>query len=154
MKKLFDKVKTFIWNIKNIVDWIPILWKNWDWDYGYLLDIMVFKLERMSKFFKKDAIVSDCHSISFEIQQCIYMIHKFRNYEDEAFLPYHQMYPFPKFDDCFQVDEQGRGIFKINKTEEQENLFRECMLKSIELRNKYKRELVEFLVEHFDNWSD
>jgi hypothetical protein len=82
------------------------------------------------------------------------MIHKFRNYEDEAFQPYHQMYPFRGIKDYFQVNEQGEEVFVHNKTEEQETLFRECMQKSIELRNKYKRELIEFLVEHFDNWSD
>jgi hypothetical protein len=154
MKKLFDKAETFIWNVKNIVDWIPILWKNWDWDYGYLLDIMVFKLERMSKFFKKDAVVADCHSISFEIQQCIYLINKFRNYDDEAFLPYHQMYPFRDIKDYFKVNEQDEEVFVSSKTKEQEKLFNDCMLRSVELRDKYKRELVEFLVEHFDNWSD
>jgi hypothetical protein len=149
MKNPIDKVETFVWNIKNIAEWVPVLWNNWDWDYGRLLDIMVFKLERMSKFFGTDAIVGDKLKTKAEIQQCIFLINKFRNYENEAFEPYHT-----KFRNSEYYDQDLEIIMNHQITEEEGEMLDLCTAKSIELRNKYKRELIEFLVEHFDNWSD
>lgn len=35
--------------IKRILDWIPILWKDYEWDHACLLRILEFKLRRMAK---------------------------------------------------------------------------------------------------------
>lgn len=39
----------FIENIKRLFIWIPIIWKDRDWDYCHLFKIMNFKLGRMSR---------------------------------------------------------------------------------------------------------
>lgn len=41
-------------NFKNLIDFFPIIWKDRDFDHGYLEDLLKFKLERMYKFFSDD----------------------------------------------------------------------------------------------------
>ena len=49
----FYKIKNHIRNIKyglaNIITYIPIIWKDRDWDHYFLLVLMEKKLERMEK---------------------------------------------------------------------------------------------------------
>ena len=35
--------------IKRYIAWIPVLWKDENWDYAYLFEIMRFKISRMRK---------------------------------------------------------------------------------------------------------
>jgi len=42
--------------LKRILDWIPILWKDYDWDHACLLRILEFKLRRMAKHHLEDGV--------------------------------------------------------------------------------------------------
>ena len=42
-------VKRFFRQIKHVIDWLPLLWHDQDWDWVYLVIIMKFKLERMKE---------------------------------------------------------------------------------------------------------
>ena len=41
-------------NIKRIIKWVPILWNSYDFDYGYLNDLIIFKLKLMIELFEDD----------------------------------------------------------------------------------------------------
>lgn len=43
-----------IQNIKNLIAWFPVIWKDRDWDRYYLYNIMIFKLNKMEKFFNSN----------------------------------------------------------------------------------------------------
>jgi hypothetical protein len=47
-------MKSFIHGIKNLIKWFPIIWKDHDFDEGYLLIIMRFKLKNMEEFFNSN----------------------------------------------------------------------------------------------------
>lgn len=47
------KLKQIYHSFKNIIRWIPILWKDRDWDWHFLLIIIQFKLKRMEKYHRK-----------------------------------------------------------------------------------------------------
>jgi uncharacterized UPF0160 family protein len=49
-----DEMKSFIQGIKNIIKWFHIIWEDRDFDYGYLLDILEFKLKSMEQFFNSN----------------------------------------------------------------------------------------------------
>lgn len=40
--------------VSRILDWIPILWEDRDWDNGYMISIMKFKINRMEKAIYKN----------------------------------------------------------------------------------------------------
>lgn len=41
--------------IKKIIDYIPILWKDEDWDYFYLDELMLLKMKYMYECLSKDS---------------------------------------------------------------------------------------------------
>lgn len=41
------------YGIWNIFKWLPIVWRDRDWDWAYLFEAMEFKLRNMSALFKK-----------------------------------------------------------------------------------------------------
>jgi hypothetical protein len=47
--ELFFPLTDTLRRLHTILSYIPILWKDHDWDQGYLLDLLQFKLERIEK---------------------------------------------------------------------------------------------------------
>lgn len=45
--KIRDSVRNFFDGVSNLVTWAPIIWRDRDWDYSFLLDMLEFKLRRM-----------------------------------------------------------------------------------------------------------
>jgi len=46
-------MKNLLWNIKNLIRWIPVLWNNKHWDYCFLYEIIAFKLTLMIENYEK-----------------------------------------------------------------------------------------------------
>jgi hypothetical protein len=45
--------------LKRIIEWLPILWRDEDWDYQFLVKIIQFKLRRMADCIDRNEIISD-----------------------------------------------------------------------------------------------
>ena len=54
---MFYSVKKFFKKIHKICEYMPVLWKDEDWDFDYLLELIEFKAKRMSKCIKEDNII-------------------------------------------------------------------------------------------------
>ena len=58
IKKFFTNLwwKPYCWylNICNIFAWVPLLWKDREWDYGFMLEMERYKLKRMCKWYLKN----------------------------------------------------------------------------------------------------
>lgn len=53
-------IKQNILNIRRIIKYIPLIWKDRDWDYGFLLELEKAKLTNMLEYFKtSDIIIED-----------------------------------------------------------------------------------------------
>lgn len=46
-KNIYYTIKRFFRNLKRSIAFAIIGWNNYDWDYGYLYELILFKLERM-----------------------------------------------------------------------------------------------------------
>jgi len=40
--------------IKNVIGWIPVVWKQFDFDYRYSLDVFKHQLSKQAKFMESD----------------------------------------------------------------------------------------------------
>lgn len=98
------RIKRFFGKIKKIFEYMPLLWRDEDWDYGYLLDLIKFKLIRMRDTISKNAIISNenIREISIGINQTIYHIDNYQNPDDS----YEEIYG--KFD--FNIEHRGRKL--------------------------------------------
>jgi len=55
-------MKRFIKKVKTLLYWFPIIWKDEDWDYIFLLKILRYKLVSMKTFFNSN----ECHTYKAE----------------------------------------------------------------------------------------
>lgn len=83
------KIKQFsiyniIYGIKNLVKWFPIIWKDRDFDEGYLYDIMYFKLGEMQKFFESDNVwCANTDECVKQLKECRMLLKRIMNDETE-----------------------------------------------------------------------
>lgn len=89
------RVTRFINKILKICAYLPVLWRDEDWDFSYLLDLIKFKLNRMRDTIYKDNIIAsnEIRDICIGINQTIDHI---QNYQDDfdAFRKIHGDVPF------------------------------------------------------------
>lgn len=50
-------LKNWIRGIKNTIMYYPVLRKDFDWDYAFLMDLIDFKLKRMAKYFHTHSVL-------------------------------------------------------------------------------------------------
>ena len=49
-KDMIWKVKRFIRQIKNVLRWLPTIWKDQDWDDFYIFEVLRVKLKHQAKY--------------------------------------------------------------------------------------------------------
>lgn len=64
---------------KNRRGWTRLLRKDFDWDYGFLLQIEHYKLKRMLRYFQESNITSDRESIVRDLKLCVSLLEKIMN---------------------------------------------------------------------------
>lgn len=42
------------WQIKNVFRWLPIIWKQYDFDYMYSIDVFKFQLQKQAEFLESN----------------------------------------------------------------------------------------------------
>lgn len=68
-------MKNLIWNIRNILRWIPRLWNSYDWDYYFLLHVMRYKLQDMESFFRgPDPVIRESLEVADQIAHAIQLL--------------------------------------------------------------------------------
>ena len=60
-----------IQGIKNIIKWFPIIWRDRDFDWEFLANIMQFKMQNMSDYFKTADITEDSPQMAKELLICV-----------------------------------------------------------------------------------
>lgn len=73
--------------IKRLFMYLPILWKDEDWDYGYLYNLIEFKLKRMSVELDNDVIHKDAHKRARQIRICLAYLDRYRNWTEYVEYP-------------------------------------------------------------------
>lgn len=83
-------MKNIIRGIKNIWKWLPIIWQDRDWDYGFMLKILVFKLENMEWFMRNKGMCVPAVDIADEIKETLIIGKRLLddNYDLFPFWPY------------------------------------------------------------------
>ena len=81
-------MRTWYKRIKNIVRWIPVLWKDRDWDYWHTLEILKTKLKFQSEYFRKYGYHESSERDAEKMELCIRLIDKVQNeyYLDEQLM--------------------------------------------------------------------
>lgn len=51
-------MKQTYYKLRRVAKWLPVIWRTREYDYRYLIDINLFQLEQMAKFFESSDTVS------------------------------------------------------------------------------------------------
>lgn len=88
-------MKHWISNTKRIIDWIPILWKDRDWDYAFILRLLHYKLERTRDCIVSNGIIAESDKVANEINDSLSKLDKILNSEadDEWYKHYTESHP-------------------------------------------------------------
>jgi len=106
MKVVYNKISDWMWDnigwkvrdiyrsIRNLIRWLPIIWKDRDWDSHYIFEILKFKLQNQAKYIgdqdrhtraKRDAqIMTTCARLIQKVQDEYYSM-EYMDYEDRIF---------------------------------------------------------------------
>lgn len=82
-------IKRKIWQIKNIIKWIPVLWEQYDFDYKYAIDVFKFQLSKTADLLESDRAWTDSAKINAQrIRTIIKLMDKV--YDEEYGCEYQQ----------------------------------------------------------------
>lgn len=148
MMKTPNFIRNFFKGIKNLIVWFPIIWKDRDFDYIYLLIIMRKKLELMEHLFKYDSYKLNSKKDAEEIEQCINYLNNIINDD------YHDIF------DGFYKKWGEPGLFDYHQKSNYENHdeyikeFKECCEKERQLLENDVNELFENMRKNILKWWD
>lgn len=64
-----------------IINWLPLLWKQEDWDFEYIYDLLEFKLKEIRKCLEKDDLHIDSPKCVKQISICLAYLDRYRHWE-------------------------------------------------------------------------
>tara|TARA_R110000851_G_scaffold331787_2_gene506519 strand:- start:764 stop:1255 length:492 start_codon:yes stop_codon:yes gene_type:complete len=47
-------IKRKVWQIRNVIKWLPIIWGQFDFDYSYAIEVFKFQLQKTSHYLNSD----------------------------------------------------------------------------------------------------
>jgi len=158
LEKIWHNIISFprrtLESIKNLIKWFPIIWNDRQWDYGYLFEIMLKKLELMEDFYENGKTVSaDAKIYASDIREAIKELRYIADgkNEEEAFEPMHKEY----------LDKYGEYTFdnvlkEVNreKTQDERDSFRIMVSHSDELYEEHMGRFCEIFKDRIKWWWD
>jgi hypothetical protein len=108
-------VKRKIWQIKNVIKWLPKIWNQYDFDYHYSIEVFKFQLQKQAEFLDSDKAITLCaKNRAKRIRTVIKLMDKVYN-EDYA-LEYQSELKSMYGEDVLDFDFVPNGEFKGEKT--------------------------------------
>ena len=110
-----NMIRNFIKNIKNLIRWFPIIWKDRDWDSHYLFTIMEFKIANIRDYISSNDRHTRAQRDAEIMNVCINLIDKVKEeYYRTEYFDYHDS------DFNFNPCEDKPGLFELDIIEKSE----------------------------------
>ena len=141
------KIKNIYYQLKNVIKWLPIIWKDRDWDYGYFYRILYFKLKNMEKYFNHSLCAKERAK---EIRIAKNLVKRLidSNYLENAMMFFDTKYG----DKEIIILKDGAVIW--NKDKKMVEEFRKCSEHSNYLELQDKDYLFDYIKKHINGWWD
>lgn len=102
-------LKNFVCGIKNILIWIPTIYKDRNWDSHYIFDVLKFKLIQQRKELVEANRHEGVESLNRDITLCLNLIERVQNeYYEMEYMDYHKSeynwIPCEEHDGCHELD--------------------------------------------------
>jgi hypothetical protein len=150
--------------VERVIDFLPIIWKGYDFDYMYSLELFKKQLERQAKLFESDKLNSDrSKQNASRIRTAIQLMDKVYNedYGSEYQDKLEQLYGDNVLDFWFEDTGEGDGSTflrweyeKWNNSEEIDEVRKKLFLESKEKQKRAHKILWDFIEHNIQYWWD
>jgi len=155
---------SIITSIRNILHWIPIIWKDRDWDYNFLYEILYFKLINMERYLREHGHSTNAEKDAGRIKTCTNLLKRLMDdeYHDTVFKKHDKKWGEPEFNWGELNDKPGYSELKIKKpnviTKEDEeiesNEYNHLMQVENNLRQRDIDYLFSIIKKYHQGWWD
>jgi hypothetical protein len=162
------RIKRFFYRIKRVIDFLPIIWKGFDFDYNYAIDLFQFQLKRTADYIDKKGNAINNKDTAAKIRTAIRLIDKV--YDEEYGMEYYDIIEekYGKSDFEFvetgEFDDKGDPYYTMeiryekDYTEEELELINEEK-RALQLESKAKQKrahklLWSYIEHNIQNWWD
>ena len=155
--------------IQRVIDFLPIIWNGFDFDYNYSIELFKKQLQRQAKFLESDsAITLEAKNNASRIRTAIKLMDKV--YDDEYAFEYahtieklygKSLYEFVELD---EKDKKGDPYYRLKVTnenavnekhqEEIDEVRREMMLLSDKKQKRAHKLLWSYIEHNIQRWWD
>jgi hypothetical protein len=98
-------------SIKNLWKWLPIIWKDRDWDHFYIYEIIEFKLRKQANYISTMDRHTRAQEDARDMLICAELINKVKDgYYDSEYMDYHKS----EFEFLDIEDKPGYSKLEIN----------------------------------------
>jgi len=159
--------RDFYRRVKNVLRWLPVIWKDRDYDDSYITEILIKKLEFTRDFYLSGkAYSAEAEKVADEIKEAIDRLHMTRDswefYEDLAMEQLEQKwgkttFEFVPLEDRPGLTEMKSKTEKVNTDEEEEQYRKEFRETLDEARKQYMKDKIKaykFIAKNIDKWWD
>ena len=163
--------RDFYRRTRNVLRWLPTIWKDRDWDNSYINEILIRKLEFTRDFYLSDKPYSlEAKKTADEIQEAISRLHQTKDswdfYEAPAMEQLEEKWGLTAFSfEPYEHDEKGNVLTyemkskteKVNTEEEEEQYSKEFRKTVKEAREQYMKDKIKtykFIAKNIDKWWD
>ncbi len=114
--------RDFYRRVRNVLRWLPTIWKDRDWDHSYINEILIRKLEFTRDFYLSDKPYSlEAKKTADEIQEAISRLHQTKDswdfYEAPAMEQLEEKWGLTAFNfEPYEHDEKGNVLTYELKT--------------------------------------
>ena len=171
MRRIFWPIKSFFNRVKNLWRWLPVIWKDQDYDHHFIVEILIKKLEHTRDFFLSDKThIAQAEKVAAEIQEAINRLHQTRDsfefYESPAIELLEQKWGKTTFTSVpYSYDNKGNVLSyemvskteKVNTEEEKKQYSKEFRTALKQAREQYMKDKIKaykFIAKNIDKWWD
>lgn len=164
MKTMWNNIKWFFRRLKRVWDFLPIIWKGYDFDYRYAIDLFSYQLERTANHMESDrAVTMNANIRAKRIRTAIELLQKV--YDEEYGCEYQdklkEIYGDSVLDWWFEDTGRGdgssylrHGYEKWDNAEEVKETVTKLYEESQEKQKRAERLVWEFVSHNIKYWWD
>ena len=146
----FRSLRHMFFQLVRVIQYIPVIWKNEDWDYEYILDLLDYKLSRVEKRLTKFGSEEEVN----QVRETRKHIKNYINYE-EAYAKEVEAEPFE-----IDFDFRNNTFETINKvtgkvlTENEDKVYKEYLTRSYKWQGEEWDKIWDNFKEYLWHWWD
>lgn len=166
---MISYIKQFIRRLKRTIDFLPIIWKGYDFDYRYAIELFQYQMERTADFMESEkAMTMDANIRASRIRTAVELLEKVYNdeYSSEWQDKLKNLYGENVIDwEFIELDVKsnydGQPLYEIkweyekwDNSEEVENVKQQLFKESKEKQQKAEKLVWEFISHNIRYWWD